>query len=214
MPPQESPQRIPVAREGWGYSIGLLLLGTLSYLMGGTGWAVFFFALAFCIIAFFRDPERQPPSDPAAVSSPADGRVITIEDTPEGGTMIGIFLAVYDVHINRSPVAGTIEATDHRPGRFLAAFNQDAAKVNEQNAIDIRTDSGENFRVMQIAGLIARRIVSWHGKGYNLSRGERFGLIQFGSRTDLYLPPGYEVLVAKGDRVRGGETAVARPTQG
>ncbi len=213
MPPQESAWRIPVAREGWGYSIGLLLMGTASYLMGGTSWAVFFFALAVCVIGFFRDPERQPPSGPGAVSSPADGRVITVENAPEGGKMVGIFLSVYDVHINRSPVAGTIEATDYRPGRFLAAFNQEAARVNEQNAIDIQTDSGENFRVVQIAGLIARRIVSWRGKGYTLARGERLGLIQFGSRTDLYLPPGYEVLVAKGDRVRGGETAVARPTQ-
>ncbi|MFC1492120.1 phosphatidylserine decarboxylase, partial [Nitrospinota bacterium] len=177
------------------------------------GWAVFFFLLAIFVAAFFRDPERLPPSEPGAVVSPADGRVIAIEDPPGGGKLIGIFLAVYDVHINRSPVAGIIEDTRYRPGKFLAAFHQDAARVNEQNAIDIRTDSGENFRVVQIAGVIARRIVSWRRKGDTLAKGERLGLIQFGSRTDLHLPPDYEVSIVMGERVRGGETILARPSQ-
>ncbi len=205
--------RFPVAREGWGYTIGLLLLGLISSLMGGAVWAAIFFSLSALVAAFFRDPERTSPSEAGVVVAPADGRIIAIEDTAGGGKMVGIFLAVYDVHINRSPVAGTIEETRYRPGKFLAAFKANASEANEQNAIDIRTDSGENFRVVQIAGLIARRIVSWRSKGDTLARGERFGLIQFGSRTDLHLPPGYEVSVAKGDRVRGGESILARSSQ-
>ena len=207
---QSSNPHYPVAREGWGYTIGLLTLGLISTLLGGTGWAIFCFLLALCVAAFFRDPERLPPTEPGAVASPADGKVIAIEETESGGTMVGIFLAVYDVHINRSPVAGTIQETEHKPGQFLAAFNKNAAKANEQNAIDILTNSGENFRVVQIAGLIARRIVCWYGKGDTIALGERIGLIQFGSRTDLHLPPGYTVEVSLGERVCGGETVIAR----
>lgn len=210
MPRQSSNRHFPVAREGWGYTIGPLALGLISTLMGGTNWAIFYFLLALCVAAFFRNPERIPPAEAGAVASPADGKVIAIEDTESGGTMVGIFLAVYDVHINRSPVAGTIQETEYRPGQFLAAFNKNAAKANEQNAIDIQTNSGENFRVVQIAGLIARRIVCWYGKGDTIALGERIGLIQFGSRTDLHLPPGYTVSVSLGERVRGGETVIAR----
>jgi len=166
-----------------------------------------------CVIAFFRDPDRTPPDDPGTVVSPADGRIIAIENTREGGKMVGIFLSIYDVHINRSPVEGSIREVNYRPGKFLAAFNKEAARVNEQNAIDIRTNSGENFKVVQIAGLIARRIVSWRMKGDTLAKGERIGLIQFGSRTDLHMPPGYPVSISMGDRVRGGETVIARSTK-
>ena len=207
---QPSNHRFPVAREGWGYTIGLLVLGLISTLLGGTSWAIFYFLFALCVAAFFRDPKRIPPSETGIVASPADGKVIAIEDTENGGIMVGIFLAVYDVHINRSPVAGTIQETKYKPGQFLAAFNKNAAEANEQNAIDILSDSGENFRVVQIAVLIARRIVCWRGEGDTVSLGERFGLIQFGSRTDLHLPPGYNVSVSIGERVRGGETVIAR----
>ncbi len=182
--------------------------------MGGYGWAVLFFLLASFVAYFFRDPERTPPSGPGAVAAPADGRIIAIEDSENGGQMIGIFLAIYDVHINRSPVAGAIRKIEYRPGKFLAAFNKKAAEANEQNAFDIQAESGENFRVVQIAGVAARRIVCWKKVGDILDRGQRIGLIQFGSRTDLYLPPGYEITVKKGDKVRGGETIVARSTQG
>jgi len=213
MPFQGARPRPPIAREGWGYTIGLFVLGGGSLLLGGQTWALFFFLLAFFVAFFFRDPIRVPPDDPVAIVSPADGRVIAIEQKSDGGKMIGIFLSIYNVHINRSPVKGAIHQMAYREGRFLAAFNKEAAQANEQNAIDIRTDSGENFRVVQIAGLIARRIVCWKKEGEQLDRGERLGLIQFGSRTDLHLPPGYEVTVEKGTAVRGGETTVARPTQ-
>jgi CDP-diacylglycerol--serine O-phosphatidyltransferase len=164
-------------------------------------WAGFFFFLAFFVAFFFRDPIRVPPDDPCEIVSPADGRVVVVEQDSGGGQMIGIFLSIFNVHINRSPVTGAIRQTAYREGSFLAAFNKEAAQANEQNAIDIQTDSGENFRVVQIAGLIARRIVCWKREGDQLDRGERLGLIQFGSRTDLHLPPGYEVTVEKGDSV-------------
>lgn len=213
MSQHNSNRRFPVAKEGWGYAIGLLSLGFFAVWMKGSGWAFFFFILAMCVIAFFRDPDRTPPDDPGTVVSPADGRIIAIENTREGGKMVGIFLSIYDVHINRSPVEGSIREVNYRPGKFLAAFNKEAARVNEQNAIDIRTNSGENFKVVQIAGLIARRIVSWRMKGDTLAKGERIGLIQFGSRTDLHMPPGYPVSISMGDRVRGGETVIARSTK-
>jgi len=213
MTQSNSNRRFPVAKEGWGYAIGLLALGFFAVWMKGNEWAVFFFVLAFCVIAFFRDPDRTPPDDPGTVVSPADGRVIAIENSDRGGKMVGIFLAIYDVHINRSPVEGSIQAINYRAGKFLAAFNKEAARMNEQNAIDIQTNSGENFRVVQIAGLIARRIVNWRLKGDNVEKGERLGLIQFGSRTDIYMPQGYAVSISMGDRVRGGETIIGRSTE-
>ncbi len=213
MPQPDEGPRLSVAREGWRYIIGLAALGAFSLLMGGTGWAVFFFLLALLVASFFRDPERTPPAEPGAVVAPADGRVIAIEKIEGGGRMIGVFLSIYNVHINRSPVAGVIRAMEYRKGSFLAAFSKEAAQANEQNAIDIQTESGENFRVVQIAGVLARRIVNWRKKGDILGRGERIGLIQFGSRTDLYVPPGYETVVEMGEKIRGGETTVARPSQ-
>ena len=214
MPQRQENFRPPVAREGWGYTTGLALLGALSLAMGGYPWAVLFLSLASFVAYFFRDPERTPPSGPGVIASPADGRVVAVEDGENGGRKIGIFLAIYNVHINRSPVAGVIRKIEYRPGKFMAAFNEKADEVNEQNAFDIVTESGEKFRVVQIAGLIARRIVCWTKVGDVLNRGQRIGLIQFGSRTDLYFPPGYEITVKKGDKVRGGETTVARATQG
>ncbi len=214
MPQQDGGPRPPIAREGWGYITGLALLGILLLAMGGYAWAILFLLLALFVASFFRDPERTPPSEPGAVVAPADGRVVAIEKTGDGGQMIGIFLAIYNVHINRSPVAGAIRNIEYRQGKFLAAFNKDAAEVNEQNAFDIQTESGENFRVVQSAGLIARRIVCWKKPGDILGRGQRIGLIQFGSRTDLHIPPGYEITVEVGTRVRGGETTVARSSQG
>jgi len=162
------------------------------------------------VAAFFRDPERTPPDVPGAVLAPADGRVVSVDAFETGGHAVRIFLSPLDVHINRSPVAGQILRAEYRRGRFLAAFREAASQVNEQNALDICTQSRENFRVVQIAGVLARRIVCWCKEGDALRAGERIGLIQFGSRTDLHLPPGYEVCVRRGEKVRGGETIVAR----
>ena len=142
--------------------------------------------------------------------SPADGRVVEIASTKEGGSVVRIFLSPLDVHINRSPVEGRISSIHYQKGRFLAAYKEAASRINEQNALEIETNTGDSFRVIQIAGVLARRIVCWTKTGDTISAGERFGLIQFGSRTDIYFPEGYNISVEQGQRVRGGETIVGR----
>jgi len=160
---------------------------------------------------FFRDPNRQPPSDPDVVVSPADGRVTRIEvsDEVSGPTLISIFLSPLDVHINRAPIPGKIVDVVYSPGKFLMATNEKASLVNEQNALTIQ---GEKITVVckQIAGILARRIVCWKNTGDRLNLGERFGMIKFSSRTDVLLPANVKVTVAEGDRVRGGITVIGR----
>ncbi len=207
---ERSSRRPIVAKEGWGYVSGLLAAGLLSLFFGGWAWAILFFALAAAVAGFFRDPYRSPPGEPGAVLAPADGRVVEAASTEDAGGVVRIFLSPLDVHINRSPVDGRIAGVRHRKGRFLAAYKADASEVNEQNALEIETEAGERFRVVQIAGVLARRIVCWSKEGDSLRAGERFGLIQFGSRTDLYFPRGYDITAEPGQRVRGGETIVGR----
>ncbi len=205
-------RRPPVAREGWGYVAGLCAIGLLSILFGGWAWAIVFWAMGAAVAGFFRDPHRTPPDEPGVVLSPADGRVVEVASTGDGGGVVRIFLSPLDVHINRSPVEGRISSVRYRKGRFLAAYKEDASSVNEQNALEIETDAGKRFGVVQIAGVLARRIVCWRRAGDVLGAGERFGLIQFGSRTDLYLPGGYDIIARRGQRVRGGETIIGRRT--
>lgn len=168
--------------------------------------------LAIFMAFFFRDPKREPPSDPDVVVSPADGRVTRIEspdpDT-NAPTLISIFLSPLDVHINRSPIPGKIVDVVYSPGKFLMATNEKASLVNEQNALTIQ---GEKITVVckQIAGILARRIVCWKETGDRLNLGERFGMIKFSSRTDVLLPANVKVTVAEGDRVRGGITVIGR----
>jgi phosphatidylserine decarboxylase len=164
---------------------------------------------------FFRDPERRPPTDPDALVSPADGKVVQIRREEGGETRVSIFLSVFNVHINRSPIRGRVLSTEYREGKFLAAFRQEASTENEQNTIRILPDAepedaGSEVRVRQIAGAIARRIVCWTSPGEQLQVGERLGLIKFGSRVDLFLPPQARVVVHEGDRVRGGADVIAR----
>ncbi len=173
-------------------------------------WAILFFLLAAVVAGFFRDPHRTPPDEPGVVISPADGRVVEVTSTEDGGSVVRIFLSPLDVHINRSPVGGEISSIHYKKGRFLAAYKENASNSNEQNALEIETNTGDNFRVIQIAGVLARRIICWSKEGDTLRAGERFGLIQFGSRTDLYFPRGYDISVEYGQRVRGGETIVGR----
>ncbi len=189
---------------------GLLVIGLIAIFLGGWTWAILSFGLAASVAAFFRDPHRTPPDEPGAVLSPADGRIVEVASTEEGRGVVRIFLSPLDVHINRSPVEGKIANIHYRKGRFMAAYKEDASNVNEQNTLEIETNAGDNFRVVQIAGVLARRIVCWRNAGDALSAGERFGLIQFGSRTDLYLPRGYDISVEYGERVRGGETILGR----
>ena len=166
---------------------------------------------------FFRDPERTPPSDPDLLVSPADGRVVMIKNVSgekhlnDEATRISIFLSLFDVHVNRSPLKAEVCWVEHRPGEFKNAAFADASEVNERNTIALQEGSTKII-VRQIAGLVARRIVCWAEPGQIVGRGERVGLIKFGSRVDVILQRGTKVLVKVGDSVRGGETAIARLT--
>lgn len=171
-----------------------------------------FFLVALFMAFFFRDPKRVPPSDPDVVVSPADGRVTRIESPASGvngPTLISIFLSPLDVHINRSPIPGKIIDVVYSPGKFVMATKEEASLVNEQNALTIQ---GEKITVVckQIAGILARRVICWKGKGDQLKLGERFGMIKFSSRTDVLLPANVKVMVSEGDRVRGGITVIGR----
>lgn len=166
---------------------------------------------------FFRDPDRAVPEDPAAIVAPADGRVVVItaeENAGRPGTRISIFLAIWNVHVNRAPAAGVITRMEYRPGRFLAAWDAQASLANEQNIFTLLTERGE-IEFKQIAGLIARRVVAWKKPRDPVARGERVGLVRFGSRVDLWIPQGSQVLVKVGDTVHGGSSTLARwPAEG
>ena len=190
-------------------------------------WAVCFLILPWLAILpaaallfsfyFFRDPEREPPADPLAIVSPADGLVTEVEKVsarPFGGGSgwrISIFLSVFDVHVNRSPIAGRVLHSEFKPGKFLDARHTDAHSKNQSRTWQIGEEStGRTVEVRQITGAIARRIVAWSQPGDVLERGERFGMIRFGSRTDLFLPENVEILAKPGDRVAGTASALAR----
>ena len=171
------------------------------------------FVLALFCLYFFRDPDRGIPSGPVAVS-PADGKVVAVKTESPTVTRISIFLNIFDVHVNRIPCDGTVENIVYQPGRFVAANRPDATISNEQNAVMIRAADGGKVLCVQVAGLIARRIVCWTAIGEKVACGERFGLIRFGSRVDLFLPRGSSVSKAVGDRVKGGTDVVARLPRG
>jgi phosphatidylserine decarboxylase len=207
--------RVPLAKDAFPYVGAGVFLAGVSALAGWPGAAWPLGLLTAFVAYFFRDPNRTLPQDPDAVLAPADGRVVDVRTEEDGGIRISIFLSVFNVHINRSPVLGRVVATEYRAGRFLAAFRPEASAENEQNMIRILPeDPSEGQRgevgVRQIAGAIARRIVCWTNVGDSLRAGERLGLIKFGSRVDLFLPPGVRPTVSVGDRVRGGSDVVAR----
>lgn len=202
-------------RESLPFLILGLVLTALAYLLL-PGWTALIPLLLTAYVAyFFRDPERSLPQDPACLVSPADGKVIAVDVTEETrfglGSMkrVGIFLSVFDVHINRSPVDGRLKAFRYEKGLFLDARDPEVDIKNESQSWHIETPQG-SVVMRQISGLIARRIVWWKKEGDSLSKGERVGLIRFGSRTDLYLPLACEILVKRGDRVQGGATVLAR----
>lgn len=172
-------------------------------------WIIFLF-----ILQFFRDPPRVTTGGDSAVSAPADGRVIVIDEahdpyTNQTSLKISIFMNVFNVHSNRIPVSGTVEAKQYYPGRFFNAALDKASDNNERNALLLTSKEGHRVTCVQIAGLIARRILCYVDEGSNVIKGERFGFIRFGSRVDLYLPKTTKVLVSLGDKVVGGETLVA-----
>lgn len=205
-----------IAREGYPliFTVGIITL--LAFLAGWVPLGIILGLIGLAVAGFFRDPERQAPAAEGLVVSPADGKVVSVARVAGGSPFLGsatrvsIFLSPLDVHINRTPVDGKIAKVQYQRGKFLAAYKEEAAERNEQNALSIIDREGRTFGVVQIAGVIARRIICRAKQGDQLARGERFGLIMFGSRTDTYLPEGCRVEVTEGQRVKGGETILAR----
>ncbi len=203
---------VPFAKEGFpfiGAAAGVTLIaGWLGWMPVAVGTAI----LTLFVSWFFRNPARVIPQGHGLVVAPGDGKVLAIEEEFEPrylkdrAVRISIFLNVFDVHINRIPCEGTIEDVQYQPGLFLVASRPDATVKNEQNAVMIKTVEGAKVLCVQVAGLIARRIVCWVNPKDPAVRGERFGLIRFGSRMDAFLPVGTAIKVAVGDRVKGGET--------
>ena len=201
-----------MVKEGYKFAVAPLGLGVLALVLGWN-WAggILVFLAAF-VLYFFRDPERIVPADPAVVVSPADGRVMEIVDQAMGsrpGRRVSIFLAIWDVHVNRAPLAGRIRKLEYRPGRFLAAMRSRASAENEQNVIHLSTERGE-IVLKQIAGWIARRVLCWKAEGDTVALGERVGMIRFGSRVDIWLPLEAEIVVRPGQHVAGGSSILAR----
>ena len=200
-----------MVKEGYYFGLPPLALGAAALFLRWNIAAALLIGLAAFVFYFFRDPERAIPAEPGAVVSPADGRIVVVTDEENAGRpgkRISIFLAIWNVHVNRSPASGTITGMKYRPGKFSAAMRDSASIYNEQNVIDLATDAGE-ITFKQIAGLIARRVVCWKKPGDRVARGERIGLVRFGSRADLWLPRDSELLVKVGDHVKGGSSVVA-----
>ena len=207
-----SDRMLPIAAEGWGFILVPLALAALLAWAGWMKTALGLAALAAFMAFFFRDPERAAPTTPRAILAPADGKVMAagpVADDPFVGPAqaVSIFLSPLDVHVNRSPLAGLVVGVEYRPGAKLAAYRAEASERNERTSISIQGD-GARVVVRQIAGVLARRIVCRVRPGDRLALGERFGLIKFGSRTDLIMPAAARLQVKTGDRVRGGETVM------
>jgi len=193
-----------IAREGYPY-IAILGVAGLIALIAGWKWpGAGLLVLAAFVTFFFRDPDRKFEGTEREVASPADGKVVSVRQE-NGQEAISIFLSVFDVHINRAPISGEISGIDYHKGKFLIAFDERASLENERNSITM-TRKDQTVRFVQIAGLIARRIVCWRKPGESLAVGDRIGLIKFGSRVDVFLPKGSKVYVKRGDRVIGGKT--------
>jgi phosphatidylserine decarboxylase len=202
--------RVPIAREGWPFVVvpGAIALGLA--LLGRRRLALPLAAAAAAAAGFFRDPERAIPVVANGVLSPADGRVMSVADAVDPfvgpSVRVAIFLSPLDVHVNRAPIAGVVTDTVYTPGRFVAAYDP-AAESNERCAVRLQAEHAR-VTTVQIAGVVARRIVCRVGPGDKLAAGERFGMIRFGSRTDCYMPRGTEVTVRVGEHVRGGQTVI------
>jgi len=197
-----------IVKDAYRFLIPLVAATFVAFWLQWLAAGAFLFLLAAFVAFFFRNPRRSIPADPQAIVSPADGRVVKIERVGNV-TKMSIFLSLFNVHVNRSPIAGKIEAMDYKRGKFKAAFNHSASVENERNAIMVvRGDLKVVFT--QIAGVIARRIVCWKQVGDDVEKGELIGLIRFGSRVGVLLPALAEATVQKGDRVRGGSTVIGR----
>lgn len=205
-----------IAPEGIPFVLGTAAATAAAYFLWPKSVppAVFFLLLTAFVAWFFRDPERVPPGGAGTVISPADGKVVFCGDRPAGrynaeaGKMVSVFMSVFDVHVNRAPVPGKVVAVRYNPGKFFSADADKASMENEQNGVILETPGGRNVAYVQIAGLIARRIVCRVSEGETVRQGQRVGMIRFGSRVDVILPASAELRVRVGDRVRAGETVV------
>lgn len=204
---------IPVAAEGWPFLVPLAAVTFICFVLGlqQAGWVLL--ALTLFVLFFFRDPDRVVPEGNGVVVSPADGRVIVIKDIYEPDYLkqdvkqVSIFLSVFNVHVNRTPIGGTVETVRYNPGKFLVASVDKASLDNEQTGMVIN-DGTSRVLVKQIAGLIARRIVCYAKAGDAVKAGERYGLIRFGSRVDLFLPRTTDLMVKVGDRIKGARDVI------
>lgn len=197
-----------MVKEGFPFVIATIIIALIfAFFQIWIGVALFVILTIF-MVYFFRNPHREIPNEPNIIVSAADGRVTRVEDRAEG-KFVSVFLSPFDVHVNRSPIAGKISKVDYIKGKKMPATSDESSLINERNSITIE---GENATVIctQIAGIVARRIVCWNKQGDILERGQLYGLIKFSSRTDLLMPKNVEVLVKEGDKVRGGETIIAR----
>jgi phosphatidylserine decarboxylase len=205
-----------MARDGWlfvGPALAVLAVGGILWVagarLGGALIALLGGVAALAFGYFFRDPERRPPNDPDAVVATADGRIVVVGPHPDGGTQIHTFLSVLDVHVNRAPVSGVVRESVRRPGKFEIAWKDEAGSQNERQDLVIESPHGP-IRSAQIAGILARRIICTPRVGDTLRQGDRIGMIRFGSRAEVIVPPGFAPTVKVGDRVKAGETVIAR----
>jgi phosphatidylserine decarboxylase len=203
-----------IAAEGYPFIIPTALVAMVFSFTGMFWTASCFYLLTIFIVWFFRNPERRIPGGDAVIVSPADGRILKIE-VVDGGELIAgerqkicIFMNVFNVHVNRAPCSGTVSSIRYYPGKFLSADLDKASELNEKNAILIRSDRGSDILTVQIAGLIARRIVCWIMEGMYVKTGERIGMIRFGSRLEVFLPTDAAIHVQRGDKVKAGETVL------
>ena len=203
-----------IAKEGWPFIAGAVVI-SLVMTVGWGWWSILFWLVTLFVLQFFRDPPRLAPADADAVISPADGRVVAVERARDPyldreALKISVFMNVFNVHSNRSPVDGEVKKGWYFGGKFLNAALDKASLENERNALWIHTDGGADVTCVQVAGLIARRILCYVQAKDRLKRGQRFGFIRFGSRVDVYLPPSAAPNTSVGDKVFAGETVLAR----
>jgi len=204
-----------IAREGWPF-LGIAVAASLAVAwLAGAWWSLPCWLAALFVLQFFRDPPREVPEDPRAVVAPADGRIVAVEKARDPwlereALKISVFMNVFNVHSNRAPVDGTVKQVWYHAGRFLNAALDKASVENERNALWLRTRSGADVTCVQVAGLIARRILCYVSAGAELAKGERFGFIRFGSRVDLYLPLNAQPVAAIGDKVTAAQSVLAR----
>ena len=203
-----------IAREGWPFLTAAVSIAALATWAAGLVWALPLWLVALFVLQFFRDPGRPVPGDAKSVLSPADGRIVAVENVRDhylerDAIKVSVFMNVFNVHSNRSPVDGEVKQKWYNPGAFVNAALDKASTENERNALWLRTAGGADITCVQVAGLIARRILCYVDAGETLARGQRYGFIRFGSRVDLYLPTGTRIVAKLGDKVSATATVLA-----